>query len=389
MLLILLANIKLVHYTFVAEDGETWILPPQHSMGSLQRGRETRSQLPSEFVVDILSVGSLSRLDQLDAQRETMASHVTVRNFFNVTEHDDEDDPECYQHLTWPQVRNISRFCRGRGKKPVNSSVYRVATNCFADVSFLKKKANPGGWICAQKRPHYGLSKAAKHYAKHPQEDLPDWLIIMDDDTYYNMELFYENFRHRDASDLEISVGCLIHLPLHFTVPYGGYGSVISRASLAKLLRPIECPSADDQAICDRLRDNLVGELRHFRNGMSLIDLFHRYVSAERYRDVDRWSAGFCMHSDVLLGYLVNFYNASRHVADPNYEMVSHARIEPFVKGSEIKGSEMGHGLCRNKGVCPKGAEVCHYAPAAWMEEETDRWRQLVPHRFRHVAAYS
>jgi hypothetical protein len=248
-------------------------------------------------------------------------------------------------------------------------------------VSYLKTLANPGGWICAQKRPHYGLAKAAKHYAKHRQEDLPDWLIIMDDDTYYNMELFYEYFWHRDASDLEVLAGCLMRLPGNFTAPYGGYGSVFSRGSLAKLLLPIECPSADDQATCDRLQDNLVGELRHFRNGMSLIDLFHAYVSAERYRDVDRWSAGFCMHSDVLLGYLVNFYNASRHVADPNYETVPHARIEPFVKGSEV-----GHGLCRNLGGCRKGTVVCHNAPAAWMEEETDLWRQLVPHRFRNVA---
>jgi hypothetical protein len=29
-----------------------------------------------------------------------MGSHVTVRNFFNVTELDDADDPACYQNLT-------------------------------------------------------------------------------------------------------------------------------------------------------------------------------------------------------------------------------------------------------------------------------------------------
>jgi hypothetical protein len=258
----------------------------------------------------------------------------------------------------------------------------------FATEGWLKRKANPVGWMCAQKRPMYGLAKLARHYAEHRQEALPDWLVLVDDDTYYNMELFHGSFRHRQASDLEVSAGCLFIFTYrglaNFTFPYGGFGSVISRGSLEKLLRPINCPSTDDRAICDRLQENLVGENRYFRSGMSLVDLIYAYVSAERYRDVDRWSTGYCMHSDWVVGYFVNFYNVSRHVADPDYELVPQARIEPIVKGSENYLNSPG-GLCKNDKVFREGIEVCHYAPASWMEEETSRLRKLLPERFRNV----
>jgi hypothetical protein len=338
------------------------------------------------MVVDVLSVCSVRRLDLLDVQRRTMGSHLNVRNFFSVTELDDAD-PECYQKLTWEHVRNISRFCRRRRPAESYHRVYRYMTGIlFAREQWLEKKANPTGWMCAQKRPYYGLAKAARHYVRHRQ-DLPDWLIIMDDDTYYNMELFRDQFRRRDSSELEVSVGCLVRQPVHLvnlTFPYGGFGSVISRGSLAKLFRPIECPSVDnDQAICDRLEENIVGERRYFRNGMSLVELIHAYVSAERYRDVDHWSTGYCMHSDWVLGYFVNFYNVSRHVDNPYYELVPHARIEPFSEGSEIY--RRSEGLCKNDGVCREGDAVCHRTQASWMEEETNRLRQLAPHRFRNV----
>jgi hypothetical protein len=335
------------------------------------------------MVVDIISVGSVNRLDLLDVQRRTMGSHVMVRNFFSITELDDAE-PDCYQKLTWEHVQNISRFCR---RKRPKENFMRAS---YIGEDYLKTKANPVGWMCAQKRPHYGLVKAANHY-KTQRQALPDWLIIADDDTYYNMELFRGIFRHRDASKLEVSVGCLIRrskFPLvgSFTFPNGGFGSVISRGSLAKLLRPIECPSADDvgeEMVCTQLEANLIGEGRHFRNGMSLVELFDAYVRAERYRDVDRWSTGYCMHSDWLLGYIVNLYNVSRHVDDPDYESVPHARIEPFVKGSVLYRER--DGLCKNEHVCREGLAVCHYAPALWMEEETDRCRQIAPHRFRNV----
>jgi len=59
----------------------------------------------------------------------------------------------------------------------------------------LKNKNTPG-WLCAQKRPARGLIKAIRAYQTQGDDNeshftsLPDYLIIVDDDTYYNMEHF-------------------------------------------------------------------------------------------------------------------------------------------------------------------------------------------------------
>jgi hypothetical protein len=105
----------------------------------------------SEMVVDILSVGSINRLDLLDAQRRTMGSHATVRNFFNATELHDADDPECYKELTWRQIKKISRFCRRQ--RPANNSLNRFMTLMYAPDGWLRSKPNPAGWMCAIRRP--------------------------------------------------------------------------------------------------------------------------------------------------------------------------------------------------------------------------------------------
>ena len=144
---------------------------------------------PSSFIVDILSVASISQLDLLNAQQKTFASHVSVRNFFNATE-DDDADPECYKYLTLDDVSAVSNFCRRRQGL---SHFYKTLRNGYARTQWLEKKKNPTGWMCAQTRPISGLMKVYKHYM-NSHERLPDYLIIMDDDTYINMESFQNDF---------------------------------------------------------------------------------------------------------------------------------------------------------------------------------------------------
>jgi hypothetical protein len=87
----------------------------------------------------------------------------------------------------------ISNFCRGQRPSGL-SRVFRYLRGQYAKAEWLEKKANPSGWMCAQVRPYSGLLKAYKHYKKS-QQALPDYLIIIDDDTYYNMELFVSYYK--------------------------------------------------------------------------------------------------------------------------------------------------------------------------------------------------
>ena len=274
----------------------------------------------SAFTVDILSVSSVNQLDLLHAQQTTFATHKSVRNFFNATEIDD-GDPDCHTNITFQHVDSVSKFCRRR--RNGMSPVLRYLTGQYGRTQWLQKKKNPTGWLCAQVRPYSGLMKVQLHYQRTGQE-LPNYLLIFDDDTYYNMEKFQINFGSVDSSIEKVYAGCLVRAPLHmtnFTFPFGGFGSILSKGALIRLFRRHHCPglagiddgkgfvtmeekksllSEDSSAdFCSRLEEDNGGELKYFTNGMNLVELMYKYTNTEKYRDVNKWTrgSGFCMHS--------------------------------------------------------------------------------------------
>jgi len=107
----------------------------------------------------------------------------------------------------------------------------------------------------------------------------------------------------------------------------------------------------------------------------------YRYTTAEKYGDVSKWKTGFCMHSDWVIGYFVNYYNVSKHVVHPYYKDVPHARIESY-KESEIYRKPSG--FCKNDRVCKSGTELCHRVTPEFLREETERLRLKAPDKFRH-----
>lgn len=348
------------------------------------------------FTVDILSVGSVTRQELLNAQRRTFASHASVRNFFNVTERDDPD-PDCHEKLTMSQTLEISNYCRNQRPVTLVGETYRYIRGLYARWPWLEKKANPVGWMCAQQRPHAGMMKVHNHY-KSSGQNLPDYLLVMDDDTYINMKTFEREFGGsgdlRPRRDLSppaeseplVMAGCLVRQPvrqLNFTFPFGGFGTFISRGALQELYRPIFCdPTAPDyrQALhedkCRQLDRDVVKEKHYFKDGMSIMELMHSYVTLPRYTDVHNWDVNkhYCLHSDHAFGVFLNFYNISQHVKDPWYRNVPQARVWSY-KDSEIYAKPRG--VCKNSLTelgCEAGVEVCHYATPQWMEFETKKW---------------
>ena len=299
-------------------------------------------------------------------------------------------DPDCHRDLTWEQVKKVSSFCK---KRPGGlSRTVHYMRGQYARWQFLQKKPNPVGWLCAIQRPYAGLRKAYRHYRENRQEP-PDYFIIMDDDTYYNMEAFQRNHERLDSSEKTVVAGCLVRWPvryINFTFPFGGFGAVFSKGTLEYLFQPIICPDLgngtfpmianhpNSEEICNQLRRDVAGELRYFDNGMSLLDLIYAFVNLERYRDVEKWTHGFCMHSDWVMGYFVNYYNASNHVVEPWYEDVPHARIESY-RDSEIYRE--GSGFCKNEVRCRHGSEICHKPTVEWMEREMPRMLEMQKER--------
>jgi hypothetical protein len=292
------------------------------------------SKSTTSFTVDILSVGSINQLNLLHAQLNTIATHTSVRNFFNVTELDDAD-PNCHTDITGEHVKKVSVYCRSRRAMWIGP-IFQTLSKQYGRWEWLQKKKNPTGWLCAQVRPYSGLLKAQSHYKRTGQE-LPDYFLIFDDDTYYNMELFQKNFATVDSSAERVYSGCLVRLPIHminFTFPFGGFGSILSKGALKKLFGRNQCPGLDNtanddsnnrssnynnnteelltkdssSAYCSRLKENNAGELKYFTDGMSLVDLMYNYTSTDKYRDVDKWGfgSGFCMHSVRIIYFIYN-----------------------------------------------------------------------------------
>ena len=94
----------------------------------------------------------------------------------------------------------------------------------FASKTWLDKKKNAIGWMCAQRRPMHGLYKVLKKY-ESLDIDLPTHLIVVDDDTYMNLELL-QSLVAEDPADIPlVRPGCLVRLPIHqfnFTFAFGG-----------------------------------------------------------------------------------------------------------------------------------------------------------------------
>ena len=208
------------------------------SVHVINEGTEEMAIHPTQtndgLVVDIMSVGSKTRLDYQETQRNTFAKHKSVRFFFNITE-DDDADHNCSDRLLLNDVYAIMDSCRLR-QWGENSSFMRIMQSKYSKPERMKKRASPNGWMCAQTRPSHGFGKVIAQYRAMKETfgdaALPDYLFIADDDTYVNMELFGQYMSNFDTSIPRAVAGCLLRVPskqLNFSFPLGGFGTILSK----------------------------------------------------------------------------------------------------------------------------------------------------------------
>lgn len=249
------------------------------------------TQTMESVVVDILSIGSQRRWDFLEMQRQTLGAHPNVRHFFNATELDDVD-PHCDTVLTVDDLMRIRSFCHSRSGTTALLAKWK---RYFAPSSILKHKRNPVGWLCAQTRPAVGLHRVLTHY-QNTREAFPDYLIVQDDDTYWNLDRLIGILEKKAGIEQpQAWVGCIFRLP-HLWVPHGGFGLVLNRALLDKLTSRRPLHSYDDS---DHSSDDLlVGGQSWVQRNSTLIDSIYAHVTAQPFTKYKNWDEGFCVHSD-------------------------------------------------------------------------------------------
>lgn len=331
----------------------------------------------SNFTIDAASMGCAKKQAWMQAQVDTWGS--TIRYFFGATEADDAD-PTCNLDMTPAMVNQTALLC---GRQRLGQNKLRMlAKGFFARPKWLAKSNKGVGWLCAQQRFASLLGKVGKFYQRQLAADssfeLPSFLLIQDDDTYYNMDKLESELllKVKDLSAPSAAAGCIVHMPinmLNFSFPWGGYGTILSRGAVERLIRPIYCngnlniTSKDTNhdfvaLICDAVKEDLFGEKAAFLDGMSISDLMRAHATMNPFRDFQKWRRrpGYCFHGDWIMGYYLNFYVlAGSHSTSPGSGALPNFHMDSSL-GYQY-GTRKPLGNCRQQSTCsPTEYAACH-----------------------------
>jgi hypothetical protein len=208
----------------------------------------------------------------------------------------------------------------------------------YGKITWVLKKKNPVGWLCAQPGFMAGFVKAIQeNYYLHGQNTngpknagttttttrmaFPDYLLLVDDDTIINISQLWNTelqFHNRDVGMKYVATGCRVR-DVDLYSAFGGFGTLFSRGTLEHLTTPIVCnttttgqqqkgPYMERTTVCKRIEENLLGERPFFHDGMTLVELFGARVAAQKYSEFASWDIEFCFHSDQYFAAFVEIY---------------------------------------------------------------------------------
>jgi len=356
----------------------TLLYEGQSDLGAPEVKPTTTKGVPkSKPSVDMISVGSLKNPRRV--QEDTFVRFVSVRNYWLFTEDDDDDD--CSSTLTREDVRDIIQFCHANTTYP---KLRLVSRHFSSSESLLEKQPDPPGWLCAQKRPIVALFKVLMHY--YEANTLPDYLFVMDDDSWFRMDLVLPYLlTEHPADEAHVVAGCLIRSQYdwNYTWYWGGFGVILTRRAVQRLLQPIWCDGRASNAFqdhaCDQLEQDLLGERSFFTPGMNLVSLMYAYSREQSYLAHKGWNVGYCVHSDMALAYFFNMYHIGVKPKESDLSPLKSAhfdRISAFNGTSVHKTRKVpgkvyksyGYCLIRNGNLCTTESHLCHYTPEKRME---------------------
>lgn len=357
--------------------------------------------------MDALSIGTQFAVSQMEGQVASWASHAAIRYLFGTTEADDAH-PTCYKDLDYDtQFRRIFPHCR---KMKYNYNRLMGMRRQFPSYTFLAKHNKTQGWICAQKRFPHALGKLGRFYRREQQRQqqqqqrnnatttttitsvLPDFLLIGDDDTWFGINKVTSFLQQQDHTKPFVAAGCMVQWwfqLVNFSFPYGGFGFILNRLAMERLITPIYCRNRRNnnnntehaKIVCHRLQENLAGEKMAWKEGMSVSDLMDAHATMLPYSGFLKWKdPGYCMAGDWILGYYVNYYALGSQVVP---DLFDYLHIDSQM-GKIYKNPErtcLNHDLqkCRKS----KHRYACHRMDPAGMLEMTAVDNNAKPRRRR------
>lgn len=167
----------------------------------------------------VVSIGSLQRPEYLEAQRATIGTLVSFKGYT------EQDIPTCVVCDSKAVRSNITgghydRLFHGLERQRDQE-----------DLFFSK----PAGWWCAQKRNLPALRLALQHLTT-----LPEFLLMIDDDTFVHVPHLVEKLKWIDTSKPVFWSKRIVDYKWKPLYIMGGGGWLVSRTVLQSLLKPFD-----------------------------------------------------------------------------------------------------------------------------------------------------
>jgi Glycosyltransferase 61 len=328
--------------------------------------------------IDIISVaGRTSSTKQLqshpgstllvDAQAKTFGSHPLVRNYYRTTTKVNETNTRCFStQIEQQQEQAYSSCIDPNDHAESNEELY-----------------------CAQMRMINGLNDVLEKYKTDGTAEIPDYLMLIQDDAYLNIDTLVSTFQKSYLPhEHHIIAGCTNRLRMfdkekmnedNFVYPIGRLGSIVTRGAIERIIQPIYCNVDDhdmnrqqqDNAFnrwaCWRLEQNYLGEKIYFEDGMSIGELMYTYSSKTPEILIQQWNhSGYCLYrSEHTMGYFFNYYHFSvpdwiLNGTKPTDQVRKEYGFKKLAGSTEIRHTGIG-GECDNSYInCNPESRICH-----------------------------
>jgi hypothetical protein len=140
--------------------------------------------------------------------------------------------------------------------------------------------------------------------------------------------------------------------------------------------------------LCQRLASNRIGEYPVFQRRASqgpgtLVEMMKDYAEESPFKEHDRWTTGYCLHSDWATGYFISLLSPENARSSTGIPPLISYNTHPKMRSVfnlRFKYKKWPLNICRyEEENCTATSEACHYMKPDMMTKIFDEQESLSP----------